>query len=432
MAQHVKKGGGAQRTMSPEQHRRMAEHLNHQARMAIRRNALPRRMPIAAFQQANGAVITAQNYIANIQPQPIGLITKLIVEVNALITNGTGATITLTPLGIANLISRIQFNDLQNNQRINTTGAHLALLSSIRRRGVFGAPLAFVTPAGNAVNNLGALTMGSYGNNWPPITGSPQNGIVGTKSGSQTIGISGTDTIFAMYEIPIAYSMEDLTGAIYANVNNAAMQLQLQFNVAPIVGTAADPTNAIYQGAGVSPTMSVVNVTVYQEFYDQLPEWGADGKRQPILPPLDVATIYGIYDTPLTSLIVNQPYPIPYANFRDFLSLIVQLNNETAGSYPTAGSDVSTIQLQSANFTNIWQQDPFITVKDTRDMLSDDLPIPHYYFDHRKRPIASTQQGNMQLQLTPLVVNTNANIRAMFEFFSRINTITGAASLPAN
>lgn len=425
MPNAITRSAAPRKPMSPSQHRQMAETLNQQARKAIRQHALPRRYPIASFQVASGATLTAQNNTVNIQPAYVGLATKFIIEVNAKVTNNsTNATLTLTPLGISNILARVQFNDLQNNQRINTTGAHLALLASIRRRQVYGAPLAFVNTAGTGVENLGVTTMGAYGNNW----GAP---VIGTASGAATIAAGSTDTIYGIYEIPLAYSKEDLTGAIYLNVVNATASLQLQFNYVPSVAATGDPTSAIYQGTA-SGIIASVNATVYQEFFDQLPMWGSGANKQAILPPLDVATIYGIYDTTLTALVQNQDFPVPYANFRDFLSTIVLFDNETNGAYPTPGSDVNQFRLASANFTNIWQQDPYLSAQDVRDMLSDDLPIPVYYFDHRKRPIASTQNGNMQLILNPATVNSGASLRVWWEYFSRINTITGAASLPAN
>ena len=70
-----------------------------------------------------GSVIT-------IQLRNVGLVKRLVLEFSATITAGATSVQTLTPLGLANLISNITFIDLGNNTRINSTGWHLNAISS--------------------------------------------------------------------------------------------------------------------------------------------------------------------------------------------------------------------------------------------------------------------------------------------------------------
>jgi hypothetical protein len=51
------------------------------------------------------------------------------------------------------------------------------------------------------------------------------------------------------YFIPLAYSSNDLRGAVYTNVVNATQNLQITINKTPFV-LATDPTNAVYSGNG--------------------------------------------------------------------------------------------------------------------------------------------------------------------------------------
>lgn len=407
------------RAMSPEEHAGRIKALNAHARQMIKKHALPRRFPIASLIVAGGGTITAQNNTVNIAPQNVGLLTRFIIKGSVKYTNSDDSdAATLTNLGLANVVSRFQFTDLQNNVRISTPGWHIAMMNAVRDRRVHAAVNPVIDAAGGLDTGVGS--MGSFGNNWPNVIQGPTGGVIDHGDNS---------TSYFEYELPIAYSKEDLTGVIYMNVVNATAQLQIQFNYAPGVGAAADPSAAVFQGTA-SVAASEINLTIYQEYFDQLPNWGEGAKRQPILPPVDVGTIYGIYDTTLTGVQQNQDFPMPFANYRDFLATYMLLNNQTGGSYPTAGSDVNYFKLSTANFTDVWKQDPYLTAKDTRDEIGTDLPVPIYYFASRKRPIATTQQGNMQLVANLSTANTGAYAWLAYEYFARINTITGAASLP--
>lgn len=403
--------------MTAAQQQNKAQQINMQARQMVLRQSIPRRQQIASISVSNGATITSQNNTVNIVPQSVGLTRKFIVEINATLTN-TGSTNAIVPtnFGLANFLSSIQFNDLQNNTRIQTSGWHLAMLNSFRKRRINGTTMALSAPGSQPEG----VAMGAWGNNWGSIIQYPT-----TLADSNT-----TATINAIYEVPLAYSDDDLRGSIYLNTVNATALLQLVVNPNPFVVNTSDPTLAMYTGSAGSATLSSVNITVYQDYLDQLPI----GQGGPVLPPMDVSTIYGLYATSLTGLSTSQDFPIPFANFRDFLStmLVYDDYNTSSHGYPTPGSDINYFALQSANFTNIFKEDPFLAAYFVRQMMGDDCPVPLYYFDFRRKPVSTVQTGNMQMVLNPSTVNTAAQVLVGWEYFSMVNTITGSASLPAS
>ena len=131
----------------------------------------------------------------------------------------------------------------------------------------------------------------------------------------------------------------------------------------------------------------------------------------------------------MSGLVANNEFPIPYANFRSFLSTTVIYDNQTGGAYPTAGSDIGYWTLQTANFTNIFKYNPYFPGIYSRLAIGDDFPKGAYYFDTRSKPINTIQFGNQQLIISPSTVNTNANLKIGWEMFAVTNTLVGAASL---
>lgn len=377
--------------------------VNMQARQAILSQALEMKQVI--FTQTIAAPGTTNN-VVNVVPRAVGLVKGFYVEVSGTLTAPDANNYTPTELNAANLLSNITFYDLNNNQRINTTGWHLHMLASAKRRRPSFSAFTTDNPCGFG-SNMGA-------NNWIRNPGTLNSG--GTASG----------TIRMLYWVPLAYSDRDLRGAVYANVVNATLQLALTINPTPYVVTTGDKTNAIYtSAAGAGTTLTNVTITVYQVYYDQLPMVPGKG---PFLPIMDLSTIYELKFTTLTGLSVNQDFPIPFSNFREFISAIMLFDN---GGTLNAGTDINYIALQTANFTNVLKVDPFLLSMETREEVQDDFPIGAYYINLRKRPINTVQYGNTELILNPSTVNAGAQIFTAYEDFALVNTLTGAGSLPA-
>ena len=379
--------------------------LNMMQRQAVLQSSVEMTQQI--FSQTIAAP-TAGNNVLNVIPRNVGMIKRFIVEITgSAIENGTANT-SATILGLANLLSNVSFFDLNNNQRINTTGWHLAILKQAKNRHM--APNAYSkTPT--AVDSLIADEFNQPV--FPVVVYTPP-------------AKSATQAFRAVFEIPLAYSDDDLRGAVYANVINATMQLQLTLNPNPSVGAGTDSTLNVFGGTGIAPITNVT-VTVYQVYLDQLPI----GKNGVVLPIVDLSTVYELKTTNFAPVSLNQDFPVPYANFRDFLSTTAIFNSTGLTAGLTVGTDVNYWALQSANFTNLWKIDPLLAAQRTREILGGDIGHGIYYFSHRRKPISTTQYGNMELILNASAAAAASYLLIGWEDFALVNTLTQAGSLAA-
>lgn len=388
------------------------QQLNAMQRLAVLQKAVEMKQQIFATTVA--APLTSGGLI-NVVPRNVGLVKKFIIEVSGTVNNTDAAVdATLTDFGVANLLSNVTFTDLNNNVRINTSGWHLTQLASAKRKQPYcGAFQVGALSTGQLdVQSMSEMAAAPY---WPVVQAKPT-----------VVHAAGAKTVRAQFEVPLAYSDDDLRGAIYGNVVNANMNLAIQINQAPFVATGADSTLAVYVGpAAASMALTNVTVTVYMVYLDQLPK---DQKGTPVLPILDLSTVYELKVTNFTALAVNQEYPIPYANFRDFLSTFIVYNNNGTTRLAT-GADVSYFALQSANFTNLWKVDPLLAAQEAREILGADLPPGVYYFTHRRKPISTLQYGNMELIINPITAGAQAYALVGWEDFALVNTLTKAGSL---
>ncbi len=395
----------AQPQVSAQERAQKAYNANMAIRNAITSSAVPMLQQIYAntFQPANQQIV-------NIPPQNVGLVKGFLIKVAATITNPSSGstTLSLTPHGPANLIQRFQFTDLQNYQRVNTAGWHLSMLNSVKQGRPFLSSTASDSPMG-------------YGSNFVVI------------KAPATIAANTTGTINMYYWLPMSYTDMDLTGAIYMNVLNATANIQLQLATAAqaVVANTADPSLAIYQGAGAvaGVTLTNVTITVYQSYFDQLPTGGNGGV---ILPAIDLSTIYELKDTAFTGIAVSTDFNMAYSNFRHFLSTSLILDNQTGGAYPTNGSDVNYFSFRTANYTDIRKADPFTWAAMARRKILTDTPNATYYFDTRDRPIYTTQQGNTNLVVNMSTVNTNCTILVGWEMLANIQNLQNAGALASN
>lgn len=372
---------------------------NAMARMLIQTNSVPMTQQIYSQTVAT----PANGNVVNINPRNVGLIKGFWIQVTGTITNNDAGSAAVTPTNFSasNLLTQISFTDLNNNVRIQTTGWHLAFINSLKSRQPYGAADTYASQDGPV----------GYGANW----------TVSTAPASIAKGATGT--VIYWYYVPLAYSDSDYRGAVYANVVNATMQLSLTINIVPSVASG-DSTSAIYTGSA-AVTLTNVIVTVYQVYMDQIPMI----QGQPLLPLMDLSTIYELKNTAFTALVAGQDFPMQYANFRDFLStIVVYFNGTTRG----IGADINFFALQSANFTNLWKISPALSALKTRGHLGTDLPVGCYYFGSREKPIATVQYGNMELILNPITAAAGSYALVGYEDFALVNTIGGAGSLPAS
>ena len=351
--------------------------------------------------------ITTSNNILNINPRMVGLLKRFYIEITATITNtgSTAASIARTSLGAANLLSNVTLTDLSNNVRINTSGSHLHLLASAKRGWPFASSL--VKTTGLDTGGVGFSSNIAYQASPATIPKTTGN----------------TSVVTWVYEVPITYSDTDLRGCIWLGVTGQTMNLQLSLNPNSVV-SSGDTVDAVYSGD--TGTLSNVTVNVYQHYLDQLPY----SKQGPILPITDMSVLYLLNQTTNPGVVSGQDFPIPYANFRDFLSTIAMVDN--AGSQ-YAGTDINYQQLTAANFTNFFKTDAYIQSVITRNRLKVDFPPGFYYFDHRHAPISTNMYGNMQLVFNlgnaTQALGSNSFIRTYYEQFALVNLIGQAGSL---
>jgi len=323
----------------------------------------------------------------------VGLHKRYLIRVTGTVTAPAGQAQTLGPLGLPALISNVTFTDLSNYQRINTPGWHLHWLSSAKRRRVFGAAYTTDTPC-------------QMGDNFTTVMQAPA-----------TIGAGASGNFQFQLEVPVAYDDKDLTGAIFCDVVQASLQLAFTFNPQMFAVAGADPTFALYQSAGATAaTLSNVVVSVYINYLDQ----GPRGQNNvPILPPLDTSSGYLLNNSVSPGApVVNADNTFAFTNSRRFLSVFFTYDN--AGTL-NVGSDITRVRLQSANLTNITDEDPFIVAFKGRNIIGADLPKGTYYQDYRHRPVDTTQNGNMQLDIVPSSVGGAS--AAIFLFWESIGVI---------
>ncbi len=370
---------------------------NIAARQLIVANAVDLVQPIAS-----GAIAftAGQQSVVNVPVRNVGLIKRFWIEFNLTIGKSTATSMQKTTMGLANLLSSVVLTDLNNQTRVSTAGWHLHYLASVRRQLAFGAAFASSDPTG-------------IGNNW---------GLMTTPSPITFAG--GAQTARWFVEIPVSYSDTDLSGAIWANVLNATMNLQFTVNPNLIAAAGTDPVLSAYQSSDANLGTLTGTYTVYQNSLDQLPINPKTGTV--ILPPVDLEYVYLINNTSVSALVVNQDNAIPYANWRNFLSTFVIYDN--AGAL-NLGTDVSAIKLQSANFTNIFNLDPFMLSLLTRTKINDDFAPGVYYIDSRAKPINTLQYGNMQLLVNPSAVTAGATLLVGYESLALQGVMNQAGSI---
>ncbi len=396
-------GTGASSSAVGTSGRLTLDQYNSAARQQLIQGSILKKQVIYSF-TGSPATINNQVNIGGNFVRMAGLLVRFIVEVTATFAEVAGGTTTAaTSFGAANLLSDVQFTDLQNNQRHNAPGIQFALASLMKRHYPW---LTSFTSAQKAFSGPAAPTDIVYAT--APTTGA-------------------TGSARCVYEIPVAISNKDLRGAIFLGVYGAQLSLQLNINPSP-APNAGDSTFAVFYGTGAS-TISSVTINVYQEYYDQLPM----NNGAYVLPPLDISTVYQLTYTNFTNLTVGTDYYIPYANYRKYLSQSIIYNNSgTDGGLQLDGTDISYIAQVAANFTNIFKVYPLEQRRLNREQFMCDMPNGLYIFRTYEKPVDTQNFGNMQLDINPSTAGASAYAYVMSEFIAYQQQIGQAPSLPAN
>lgn len=387
-----------------------AMQANYAARQAVLQQGYP------MLQQISSQTINPANQtVVNIPPQNVGLIKGFLVEVVTNFTVAATDALALTPFGTANIIQNVLFQDLQNYQRINTTGWHIAMLNCAKQGRPFMSNTASDFPTGT----------GGFGSNYK-VQYAPS-------------APAATDTYACrtMLWIPLAYNHGDLTGSIYAGVVNATMNLQLTLcTSAQFAVASGDPYTAVYTGN--TATVNTHTITVWQAYQDQLPQ----GKNGLILPTIDINTIYELKNTTLTSIAASTDNYMGYSNFRHFMSTFAFYHNGSAwNSAPNSGTnpypgengefgaDINYWSFRTANYTDTRKADPWVWKGLEAQRLMEQFPVELFYFDTRDKPIYTTQTGNVNLVLNPSIANSGAYCVTAYEMLANVNNLVNAGSL---
>lgn len=347
----------------------------------------------------------------NVLPQNVGIITRFVIEIVATVNNNGATTATLTDTGLANLLQNVTLYDLQNNLRINTRGLHLHLLSVAKRRRPFAGTAQWNTPDGDNLSQMLNVPPATW-----PVFQSPQ-----------TIPTGENATLRAVFEVPLAYSDHDLRGAIFANVVNTQMNLQITFNPNIFAAAGSDETYAVFSGS--TGTFVSAQINIYQEFLDQLPQ-GANG--QFLLPTISLNTVYELKQTHFMAIGTGNDFPFAFTNFRDFFSVFIIYNNSGGAAGRALGTDINYWSLTTANFTNIFKYGPLFNQMLAREVIGADLPIGTYYFSFRSHPVWTTQFGNQQINLNASVAGASAYADVYWEDMGIMSTLSGGSSLAAS
>lgn len=371
----------------------------------------------------SGTLFPTTQPILNVIPRNVGVVKKFVIRVIASLQNNGAGTANLTQYGLANLLKNVTFYDLQNNLRINTNGIHLTALSGAKRRRPYAGCADYNQTAQVVVASGGPNhTSTSQMFNVPPATRN-------VTYAEPTIATGITSTVEAWFEVPLAYSDDDLRGAVFANVVNTTMNLQLTFNAdKAFSGTTAgaDDTFSVYSGQ--TGLFTQAQVDIWQVYLDQLPT-AQNGTF--ILPQISLATVYELKNTTFTGIAPNQDFPVAFTNFRDFFSTFALFNFDGSATGKTAFS-INYWSLTTANFTNVWKYTADYANLQAREVMSADFPSGLYYFSFRRHPIWTTQYGNMALNLNATSnVTPNGYMQIFWEDMALQNTLVGSASLPA-
>jgi hypothetical protein len=366
---------------------------NQQASALVRGQGQRYRQQILA---GSGVPVYGSPYVVTVPVVNVGLVTKFFIEVTVTVTNPSGgSTLTRTTTAPFSMLSNLTYTDPNNYQRINTTGLHLQCVNAMRHRRVPGAALTTDTPSG-------------FGS------------VIQPMQATSSIAASGTGTLKAIYEVPLAYSRNTLKGGVYAGAVFATQTLQFTINPT-LAQNGTDPISTCYTGANNSaPPTYAASWIVWQEYWDGFP-LSYLGNLSP-----DLSTIYELKTTAFSALLQNLDNFFRFANLRQFLGTIVMYDN---GGVMNPGTDITYFKLQSANQTTEWQNDIYLQSYRTRQMFGGDFPTGIYPFDFRDDPIITAAEGNTVLILNPSSVQTNAYALVGWEDLATAAVLASAPSL---
>jgi hypothetical protein len=381
-------GQAPQSQITPDQQNQLARNL-------IFSNAKP---IIQAVGNKSFATVTAGNNVYSVAPLQIGFLRRFIVVVTGTITNTGAGILTLSPNGADNLLSNITFNDFTGNPRHNASGRAFSYVEGAKYQRIPGAAYTSDSVSG-------------YGS------------IIASNVAPATIANAGTGTVTRIFEIPIMVDTgKFMAGGMWLGVNNQSTMLNLTGNLTPVVVTAADPLNAIY--TGVSGTLTNVTMTVYQDYWNNLPK---DKNNNPILPMNDIATAYMITET--NSGLTFASGQQSQWNFPTFSKLLGTYFAYDNAGVLNPGTDLSTIRLVVSNYSIIKEYSPLSLSREMRNVYGADLPKGQYAITSRMHNLDVSQYPSLQLQITPSAATAGAYAMVTTEILRPMQYMAAASGV---
>jgi len=355
---------------TPAQQAQAQAAQNLQARQMLLRSGTPMRKNLGIF----GPFAAGQ--LASVQLNNVGILTSI----DAVVT----AEVTITALGVIsqhgpfNFVRNVNMTDYTNQSRINISHTALEVILSARHRRVQNQ--AYLTDMVDTVATAGG------GASLVQIP----TAIVAPVASNLRIPV----------HIPICYDpASDLRGAIMAQTIRGQQFISLQLPTNAQLFSAND--DAVYNaGAG---TVANIYIQVFQN-YIQPAMLGAATQ----LPLVDLATVYELNGQGVSTnnISVGQTKFIDYPNVRQVLSAILQYNNGGgAGAGYAYGTDITSLSVEANSNTKLREYVGQDLLDRMRTIFGGDSLAGLYYLDSRRNPINTQLYGQVQILLTPSVVN---------------------------
>lgn len=309
----------------------------------------------------------------------VGLITSLdlVVTMSVNIT----AAAQLAKRGPWNLFSAIRVKDFDGTDRINASGYQIWANRGIRTRLPHMLTLSLNAPAVD------------FGQVYPLV-------VVPTAVGNN-------QNVSFRLRVPVCYDPEsDLTGALLAQATTGELYIEADLNPSVF---GVDEDGVYTSGAG---TINSVSVTVIQNYLAP-----AGVGNSIVLPLLDLNTVYELNGSLKTNSDINAGLEklINIPNYRTVLSVLIEYLN---GGVLNPGSDITQLRWLIGGNLPLRQYSAFDLAAEVRQHLGWDLPDASYYLTTRFKPIDTSLYGNVQIGVTPSLVNAgNTYIKPLIESF---------------
>lgn len=332
----------------------------------------------------------------------VGFLCGFIVEVTGTITNTGSGALTRTPNGSDNLVSNVQFNDFTGNPRHNCSGRAYSFIESCKWHHMPGASYTSDTTNGYA-------------------------GAVGSNICPATIANGGNASVSHVFHIPCMENNEmAMAGGLYLGVNNQNTLLKISLNPNAVVAGAgaADPLTAVY--TGTSGTFTNATVTVYQEYWIDMPKYKGTDKY--ILPVEDLETSYMI--TELNSGMALSANAMTYWTLPTFSELLGFYWSYDNNNVLNPATDWSRAGVYVSNFATVREYDPNTLDRVTRDQCHSSFPQGSYGFFWRQHPLNVDVYPSLQFGFQPTSVGGSAAyVDVTLEMFRPVQYMQSASGV---